>query len=150
MFTLLFFFVYFNNRTRCYNKKNINNVNILHSPLVITKIRQETLNQELFTLLFFLFISTTRPGVTLRKRKIMWTVYIPLWWLQNYHKNHLIKNSKSVHLIKECQGVHITFLFVYSTTRAGVTIRKKKNNVNSVHSPLVITKIRQKALDQER
>ena len=68
-------------------------MNILHSPLVITKIRQETLNQELFTLLFFLFISTTRLGVTLRK---------------------------------------------------------KKNNVNSVHSPLVITKIRQKALDQER
>ena len=70
----------------------------------------------------------------------MWTVYIPLWWLQNYHKNHLIENSKSVHLIKECQSVHITFLFVYSTARPVVTLRNKKNNVKSVHSPLVITK----------
>ena len=77
----------------------------------------------------------------------MWTVYVPIWWLQKYHKKHLIKNGKSVHLIKESQSVHITFLFVYFNIMTRCYNKKK---VNSLHSPLVITKIRQKALDQER
>ena len=58
----------------------------------------------------------------------MWTVYVPIWWLQKDHKKHLIKNGKSVHLIKESQSVHITFLFVYFNIMTRCYNKKKVNS----------------------